>query len=45
MSKLEEKDILGRLKVWRSCAVVYLSELWTTPLSAEISALTPSKYS
>ncbi len=29
MSKLEEKDILGRLKVWRSCAVVYLSELWT----------------
>ena len=29
MSKLEEKDILGRLKVWRGCAVVYLSELWT----------------
>ncbi len=29
MSKLEEKDILGRLKVWRSCATVYLDEFWT----------------
>ncbi len=29
MSKLEEKDILGRLKVWRSCAKIYLAELWT----------------
>ena len=29
MSKLEEKDILGRLKVWRSCATVYHDEFWT----------------
>ena len=29
MKKLTENEILSRLKVWRSSAIVYLAELWT----------------
>lgn len=29
MEKLTENEILGRLKVWRSSAIVYLAEFWT----------------
>ncbi len=29
MKKLKENDLLERLKVWRSSAIIYLAELWT----------------